>query len=328
MYGMARKLRLEFPGARYHVINRGNYRSEIFQSDRTKAAFENCLIEAAEKWAWLLHAFIIMRNHFHLALETPLGNLVRGMQWLEATFSCRFNRLRRENGHLFQGRYKALLIGDEYYLGLVCDYIHLNPVRAGFQPLATLAEYRHSSYWHLHHPTQRPKPLVSQTALTAAGGLHDNPSGWLQYAEHLSRELAESDNNKRHYVDFAQGWAIGSDAFKAATIAKFAPPGSARAWTLPGAQQMRAAHWELNLEKALSAIGHTLGEARSAPKSESWKLAVATWMRDATRAKNSWLSDRLVLGQPSVLSRNLTRYRCLHQPSDPTWARLTSTFAT
>ena len=89
-----------------------------------------------------------------------------------------------------------------------------------------------------------------------------------------------------------------------------------------------AAHWNLHLGKALSAIGRSVSEARSAPKSELWKLALATWIRDAARAKNGWLSDRLVLGHPCVLSRNLTRYRCLHQHSDPTWARLTSTFAT
>jgi len=194
--------------------------------------------------------------------------------------------------------------------------------------LAELTGYRHSSYWHLYHPAQRPKRLVSQTALTVAGSLQDNPKGWRQYSEHLARELAESDKNKRRYVGFAQGWAIGSDAFKAATISKYAPAGSARAWTLPGAEQMRASQWELHLQKALSAIGRSVAEARLAPKSELWKLALATWMRDAARPKNSWLSDRLVLAHPCVLSRNLTRYRCLHQHSDPTWARLRSTFAT
>src|ERR1700690_2257499 len=119
---MPRKLRLEFPGARYHVINRGNYRADIFGSDLTKAAFEACLVETSEKWSWLLHAFIVMRNHLHLAVETPRGNLVRGMQWLEATFA---NRFRQEHGHLFQGRYRALVIGEDNFLGLVCDYIHI-----------------------------------------------------------------------------------------------------------------------------------------------------------------------------------------------------------
>ena len=80
---MARKLRLEFPGACYHVINRGNYRGDIFATAKTKAAFEDCVFEACTKHGWVLHAYVVMRNHYHLALETPEGNLVAGMQWLQ-----------------------------------------------------------------------------------------------------------------------------------------------------------------------------------------------------------------------------------------------------
>ncbi|MBK8475737.1 MAG: transposase [Opitutaceae bacterium] len=91
---MPRKLRLEFPGACYHVINRGNYRADVFATEGAKSAFEACLFEACEKSAWKLHAFVIMTNHYHLALETPDGNLVAGMQWLQATFANRFNQVR------------------------------------------------------------------------------------------------------------------------------------------------------------------------------------------------------------------------------------------
>jgi REP element-mobilizing transposase RayT len=86
---MARKLRLEFPGACYHVINRGDRRHDIFATNGAKQAFESCLFEACEKSRWVLHAFNVMRNHFHLALETPDGNLVAGMQWLESTYANR-----------------------------------------------------------------------------------------------------------------------------------------------------------------------------------------------------------------------------------------------
>ena len=107
---MARKLRLEFPGAIYHLINRGNYRSWIFADEKSKAAFESCLLEACERSAWLLHAFVVMSNHYHLAVETPQGNLIAGMQWLQSTFANRFNAFRGEHGHLFQGRYKCLIV--------------------------------------------------------------------------------------------------------------------------------------------------------------------------------------------------------------------------
>ena len=104
---MARKLRLEFAGACYHVINRGNYRRELFGDDGTRDAFQRCLFEACERFEWRLHAFVIMRNHFHLAAQTPEPNLSEGMKWLQGTWAARFNRFRRENGRPFQGRYKA-----------------------------------------------------------------------------------------------------------------------------------------------------------------------------------------------------------------------------
>ncbi len=146
-WSMPRKLRVEYPGACYHVINRGNYRADIFATAGARAAFMRCLGEACKKSGWRLHAYVLMRNHYHLALETPAGNLVAGMQWLQATFANRFNNLRRERGHLFQGRYKALLVEPGEALGHVCHYIHLNPVRAGVVSVSGLKEFRDSSYW-------------------------------------------------------------------------------------------------------------------------------------------------------------------------------------
>ena len=97
----------------YHVINRGNYRRDVFETTGTAKAFEVTLDEACEQHGWKLHAYVILRNHFHLALTTPEPNLVEGMHWLQSTFASRFNRLRGERGHLFQGRYQALLIEDQ-----------------------------------------------------------------------------------------------------------------------------------------------------------------------------------------------------------------------
>ncbi len=91
---MARKLRVEYEGAIYHVISRGNYRADVFRSDKTKEAFLACLDEACTKAGWLVHAWCVMSNHYHLCLETPAANLVDGMRWLQCTFSVRFNRYR------------------------------------------------------------------------------------------------------------------------------------------------------------------------------------------------------------------------------------------
>jgi len=107
---MARPLRLELQDGVYHVLNRGNYRTDIFRAEKTKAAFLKCLGEACDKTGWRVHAWCIMSNHYHLALSTPRANLGEGMRWLQGTFATRFNRMRQERGHLFQGRYKSLVV--------------------------------------------------------------------------------------------------------------------------------------------------------------------------------------------------------------------------
>ena len=107
---MPRKQRIEYPGAIYHVISRGNYLKELFLRQNTWEAFERCLFEAVDRCGWKLHAHVVMSNHFHLVVETPEPNLVVGMKWLQSTFATRFNRLRKERGHVFQGRSKRFLL--------------------------------------------------------------------------------------------------------------------------------------------------------------------------------------------------------------------------
>ena len=110
MRGMARPLRLESEAGVYHVLNRGNYRLDIFRSEKAKVAFLQCLKEACAKTGWEVHAWCLRSNHYHLAVSTPKANLVDGMRWLQGTFAVRFNRFRDERSHLFQGRYKSLAV--------------------------------------------------------------------------------------------------------------------------------------------------------------------------------------------------------------------------
>jgi REP element-mobilizing transposase RayT len=131
---MSRPLRVEFSGACYHVINRGNYRRDLFTDKGAAEAFERTLAQAAERFGWLLHAYAMMRNHFHLGLEIAEPNLSEGMKWLQGTWIRRYNGFRHLVGRPFQGRYKALLVEPGMPFGQVCHYIHLNPVRAGVVP--------------------------------------------------------------------------------------------------------------------------------------------------------------------------------------------------
>jgi REP element-mobilizing transposase RayT len=126
---MARPIRVEFPGAVYHVMARGNERREVFRDDRDRECFLDTLAEVVERYGWRLHAYCLMGNHYHALIGTPRGNLSRGMGWLQATYTARFNARHRRRGHLFSGRYKAQLVDADEYARWLVEYLHLNPVR-------------------------------------------------------------------------------------------------------------------------------------------------------------------------------------------------------
>jgi len=146
---MARKRRVEFPGAVYHVLDRGDRREAVFRDDADHRLFLATSSQACERTGWRVHAWVLMGNHYHLLLETPEPNLVKGMHWLQTTYTSRFNRRHRLCGHLFQGRYKSVLVEPEApgYFATLSDYIHLNPVRVRMVGLDDrLVDYRWSSY--------------------------------------------------------------------------------------------------------------------------------------------------------------------------------------
>lgn len=320
---MARKLRLEFPGAIYHVINRGNYRADVFETSGARLAFEACLFEACEKSEWVLHAFVVMRNHFHLAVETPAGNLVAGMQWLQSTFATRFNRLRGEQGHLFQGRYKALLVEGDTALGQLCDYLHLNPVRAGVVTVPRLAEYRTSSYWYLGHPRARPPCLRVETALAEAGGLADTRAGWRSYAAYLAWQAVEGPAGRNAaYVSLSQGWALGTAGFKAALVQDHGVAAEARAWESQGAREIRELSWAATLKRCLQALGRNEKVAQTDRKGAPWKAAVALRMKEISQASNRWLSAQLHMGRPEAVSVHVGRLRRGELQKSPDYQKL------
>jgi len=141
---MARPLRIEFPGAIYHVMSRGNERRAVVRDDKDRQRRLDWLRRTVETYSWQLHAFVLMTNHEHLFVETPEPNLSAGMQYLNGSYTSYFNRRHRRAGHLFQGRFKGHLIEARGYFLEVSRYIHLNPVRAGMVKLPR--EYRWSSY--------------------------------------------------------------------------------------------------------------------------------------------------------------------------------------
>src|SRR5687768_14349868 len=126
---MARALRVEFPGAWYHVTARGNERRLIFRGERDRRHFLDLLGECCGRFNLRLHAYVLMPNHYHLIVETPGAALSRAMQWLNVSYAVWYNRRHRRCGHLFQGRFKAILLDRERWGGALSRYVHLNPIR-------------------------------------------------------------------------------------------------------------------------------------------------------------------------------------------------------
>lgn len=141
---MSRPLRLEYPGAIYHLTARGNARQEIFLDTSDREMFLSCLGEVVARFGWLCHAYCLMGNHYHLLIETPEANLSRGMRQLNGVYTQRFNRHHQRVGHVFQGRYKAIMVERDSHLLELCRYVVLNPLRAGM--VKNIARYRWSSY--------------------------------------------------------------------------------------------------------------------------------------------------------------------------------------
>jgi len=159
---MARALRIEYEGGRYHVMCRGNQRRDIFTGQEDVDLFVRCLGEMCVRNQVIVHAWCVMSNHYHLLVETVQGNLVDAMKWLQGTFTQRYNARHALCGHLFQGRYKAKVIDDSdpSYFRKVGEYIHLNPAEAGLVKAGELCRYPWSSYpFFLVRPSKRPEWL-------------------------------------------------------------------------------------------------------------------------------------------------------------------------
>ncbi len=306
---MARQLRLESEGGIYHVLNRGNYRAAIFRGAKARAAFLECLDEACCKTGWRVHAWCLMSNHFHLAIETPQANLAEGMRWLQGTFASRFNRFRHERGHLFQDRYKSLLVDPEDGLGRLCQYIHLNPVRAHLCPADRLAEWPWSSVAWLMDPKRRRPWFDPRAALEQAGHLADTPAGRRKYLEYLGWLAEDEPARKAQQFDqMCRGWVIGSRAFVKELIEEQgAAAGQGRRLATEHREASEAV-WEAALRQLLARLGRTEANLGEAGKSVDWKIAVAAALKKRTTVTNRWLASTLQMGNLYEVSRKVAAW--------------------
>lgn len=302
---MARRIRIQYAGALYHVVNRGDRDGPIFGDDADRETFLKTLDEACAKTSWRIHAYVLMPDHFHLVLRTPEANLVPGMQWLLGTFTSRFNVRHGQRGHLFAGRYKAAPIDPQGgYLQTAVEYVHLNPARSKLiQEHEPLRAFRWSSFGSYLEPNDArgTRPAVEPVA-TEFGGMKDGRKAARNFEQHMewrrTLDLNEEFQGLRH------GWYFGAESFRAELLARMDPAPCAN-HTGPELLQSAEARAEQVVARELERVGWSEQQLLERAKGDDKKIRIAELLRQESTMTLGWIAERLRMGTVGHLSHLL-----------------------
>jgi len=278
-------------------MSRGNHRGRIVRNDADRKLFLKTLGEACQKANFQVHAFCLMINHFHLVVETPQGNLVAGMKWFLSTYTARYNRRHKIFGHLFSGRYKAIIVdaATPGYLRTVCDYVHLNPIRAGLlRAEQKLADFPWSSYpEYLKTPSQRPAWLRVDRVLGEWRIPKDSAAGHRRFQEILEERRAM--DNREDYKPLRRGWCLGDGDFKRELLAQM----EERQGKWHYGEELRESS-EQKAERLVKAAMREYGwkepDLPERPKGDPVKVKMALQLREQTVMTMEWIANRLQMG--------------------------------
>ncbi|MBI3853267.1 MAG: transposase [Verrucomicrobia bacterium] len=305
---MARKLRVQYPGAIYHVMNRGDRREPIFKDDADRQRFLETLGEACGKTGWQVHAYCLMWNHFHLVVETPQANLVAGMKWFLGVYTSRFNRRHKLFGHLFSGRYKSLIVdgSSDGYLRTVCDYVHLNPVRASLlPPAAPLEQYRWSSYpEYLKRPGQRLGWLRVERVLGELGIQRDDAAGRKRFAAAMEERRGKDQPGEWKAV--RRGWFLGSGPVKEQLLERM----GGVMGTHHGGEERHATNEQKAERLVLAELRKrrwTEQDLAGRRKTDPVKVKLAARLRTESVMTMDWIAQRLQMGCRHTVANCLKR---------------------
>lgn len=327
---MARSIRVEYEGAWYHVMARGNRREVIFLDDEDREMFLRTLGEACKMTGWEVHAWVLMGNHYHLMVRTPEANLVAGMKWLQNTYTRRFNTRHRLWGRLFGDRYKAVMVegGEEvsFYLETVLDYVHLNPVRARLVKVGegeSVRDYPWSSVarGYALHPKERAVWQSCEQGLGALGW-KDSAEGRRKMIEHLDSRAKQEEAKRcgvpeipagrdRRLSELRKGWYWGGQSFHErmlSLIGKGLEKTRARGYrSASEVKEYGEQAAEELLKEALGALKSEEEAIKTWPKGDIRKLALAALLRKRTTIPGSWIAERLKMGSAANVSQRVRK---------------------
>ena len=316
---MPRQVRIEYEGAIYHVMARGDHREMIVRDNEDRTRFEKSLEEVVGKMGWRLYAYVLMGNHYHLVFKTPEPNLVRGMTWFQSTVTKRYNARHKQRGHLFSGRYKAVLVEENDYLTTLIHYVHLNPVRArlvrvsdGIEnyPWSSLADYTKP-------PTKRRSWLAVEAGLLHMG-YPDQARVRRKFFEDTEALVSRSPLVRAGIVKMEgaglnttleRGWCFGTSEFKEKMIDKLdAMPMAGKYKKENGysGKEIRdhgeraAREW---IEKGLVVMGLDGSDLAGMRKMDVRKAMLARIVRRHTGMGLEWISATLGMGVRGSVTR-------------------------
>lgn len=249
---MARPWRIQFENAIYHVMSRGVGGKTIYLTEGDYLWFLECIERAVEKFQLEIFAFVLMGNHYHLLLRTPQANLSKAIQWLQTSYGVYYNRRHRCSGHLFQGRYKSILVGEESYWARLSLYIHLNPIRAGI--VKKLDEYRWSSIHDYIRLKKTHQWVLCEEVLKELGGNSEEQRR--RYRQLLKEAGGEEE---KIFEELRYGLILGSEKFVSWVERKFIGAKEEDEQELPQRKKVRESRDNERVEKIFKAVMKEFG---------------------------------------------------------------------
>jgi len=297
---------VEYLGAIYHLVNRGDRKEPIFRDDSDRLLFLETLGQVCTKTDWQVHAYCLMSNHFHLVVETPKPNLVSGMKWFLGTYTSRFNRKHKLFGHLFSGRYKSLLVDGSGtgYLRMVCDYVHLNPARAKLlSKEQKLQAYRWSSYGeYLKSPPRRSTWLRVDRVFGETGIPKDSAAGRKEFQKRV--EARRWEEEPEEWKRLRRGWYLGDEAFRKELVEAMASKMGAEHYG-EERQETAMAKAERIVTEELKQRGWKEQQLAQKLKGDREKIKMAERLRCETTMTLAWIAERLRMGTKTHLAHLL-----------------------